>query len=209
MHTPWDILFPKRCMGCGIYDRYICSSCWEEKIRPYESWQYKTNPLWAFYYANPLGRSLIEELKYRHATQIVAELGERMAEILISLYQRVPQFLIIPIPLSKQKLRLRGFNQAELLAYSIAQKTHLMLNIGILERMRHVPSQTLFHNHDARRKNVKGEFRITPNAKEAMRGRKILLIDDVSTSGATLDEATATLKAAGAKQILGLVAAKG
>ncbi|KKS33519.1 MAG: Competence protein F [Parcubacteria group bacterium GW2011_GWC2_42_12] len=113
--------------------------------------------------------------------------------------------LVVPVPLSRKRLRWRGFNQAELLARRVAEKYGLELNSGNLIRVKHKKAQAKL-NEIHRLENIKNCF--------VWRGgnlnkKNIILVDDVVTTGATLNECAKILKANGAGEVFGLVVAKG
>lgn len=111
---------------------------------------------------------------------------------------------LIPIPLSKKRLRWRGFNQAELLARELAAAFAYPLNQD-LKRIKHAWPQADLNGAE-RLNNIADSFAWTGTS---LGGRTIILIDDVATTGATLNEAARILKTAGAGAIYGLVLAKG
>lgn len=112
--------------------------------------------------------------------------------------------LVLPLPLSSQRLRERGFNQALLLARQLApEKTDATL----LLRLHHTAAQSSL-NRIQRLENLQGAFALEPARASAVRGQRIVLIDDVMTTGATLHSAAAILRQAGAAHISGLVVAR-
>ena len=123
----------------------------------------------------------------------------------------------MPIPLHKKRLKNRGFNQAELLAKEIAEHYSLCLETEILKRKQAIIPQAKIKNHKARRANIKNIFEIDPKftkkcvvkKQNLLKDKTIILIDDVTTTGATLSEAAKILKRAGTKEVWGLVVAKG
>jgi ComF family protein len=106
--------------------------------------------------------------------------------------------VIIPVPLHIGRLRWRGFNQAAMLAVSVARRIDRPLDLRTLVRVRETPPQTQ-RNRDERIKNLKRAFAVRRPARIA--SRRILLIDDVMTTGATADECARTLLAAGARRV--------
>jgi ComF family protein len=112
--------------------------------------------------------------------------------------------LVLPVPLSPRRASERGFNQALLLARSVAPaKTEPRLLI----RVRHTPAQTGL-DLKARLRNVDGAFAVDPLLRERLRGRKVVLVDDVMTSGASLFAAARAVRESGAERITGLVLAR-
>lgn len=112
--------------------------------------------------------------------------------------------LVLPMPLSRERLAERGFNQALLLAQALApDKTEASL----LLRVRHTAAQTALDRED-RLGNVKGAFAVDPLSAPAVRGRRVVLVDDVMTSGASLFTAAEALRQAGAGRITALVMAR-
>jgi ComF family protein len=106
--------------------------------------------------------------------------------------------VVIPVPLHRRRLRWRGFNQAALLAADVAHKTGCTLDVRTLVRSRHTSPQT-FQDSAQRRLNVRGAFVVT--RPHQMTNRSVLLVDDVMTTGATVDECARTLLAAGARRV--------
>lgn len=112
--------------------------------------------------------------------------------------------LIVPLPLSKKRWRWRGFNQAEILGREL--NAHFLYDLSLeLKRAKHQKPQASL-GEDERAENIKNAF-IWTGAD--LSGRTIILVDDIVTTGATLNEAARVLKAAGAKRVYGLVLAKG
>lgn len=137
-------------------------------------------------------RSAIRALKFRRQRRLAQPLGRLLVEAI----QRAgvaPIDLVIPMPLHASRKRERGYNQAALLAGPVARALALPLRDDALARVRATRPQTHLHR-DARRANVAGAFALTgPAAARALAGQRILLIDDVTTTGATLESAAEAL----------------
>lgn len=103
--------------------------------------------------------------------------------------------LIVPVPLSSARIRQRGYNQSVLLAEGIRQETGIPVETEVVTRTANNPTQT--HLNDIERwENVKGIFKATPKAVQKLNGKHILLIDDVTTTGATLTSCALAIKKA-------------
>ncbi len=159
-------------------------------------------------YRKPLIRKAIWQVKYRGNRKIAKLFGTLLAEELteelsdLNLFESASRPFLIPIASSSKRLRERGFNQAELIAKNILEnlgKNSAKLETDILYRTKEVPSQTSMKKRAARQKNVIGSFGV--RSPEKISGKTIFLIDDVSTTGATLLEAKKVLLKAGAKRV--------
>lgn len=151
-----------------------------------------------FRYDFPANR-LVQALKYGHQLAVAAWLGELLSEHL----RDHAADLVVPLPLHPERLRERGFNQAIEIARPIARKLGKPLALEALHRIRATPPQAEL-KLKARAKNVRGAF----ECRQEIEGRRILLVDDVMTSGATLDEAARILMLHGAAQVDVAVAAR-
>ncbi|MFA6536156.1 MAG: phosphoribosyltransferase family protein [Candidatus Paceibacterota bacterium] len=161
-----------------------------------------------FDYHTPLIRQAIWELKYRGNPKVASLLGKILSEEITaelaekSIFEKFNSPLLIPIPLSKKRRQERGFNQSELLAEEIIKNDSqkiLMLDTKSFIKTKDTSPQTKI-SREQRLKNLADCFEVA--RPEAVRGRNIILIDDVSTTGATLKEARRTLLASGAKSII-------
>ena len=117
--------------------------------------------------------------------------------------------LIIPMPLSAERLHQRGFNQAWELAVALARKSHCnaQLDAQLLLRVKHTQPQTQLRR-EARLVNVRGAFQLDPLRADLLTGRRVILVDDVMTSGASLFTAAGILRSAGAAHITALAIAR-
>jgi len=136
---------------------------------------------------------MIPRLKYHGQLAIAPVLGECLAEAVAAAPR--PDRLIA-MPLHAARIRERGFNHATEIARTVAKKLALPLDLASCRRIRDTPPQ-MGLKHDARRRNVRGAFACTGE----IRGQHIALVDDVMTTGTSLDELAATLKQAGAGQV--------
>lgn len=163
-------------------------------------------------YRNPLAKTLIWQLKYRGSKKVSGKLGEILYEEIIDYLANEAQFLgttekdgkilIIPLPMSRERLRERGWNQTEMLVDAI--KPHcdtqtFLFRKDILIKVRNTPRQSHMNNKEERLKNLSGSFVVKD--PPAVFRKNIILIDDVTTTGATLREARAALLSCGARSV--------
>lgn len=148
-------------------------------------------------------RHAIHELKYRNLRAIAPTLAGYLNEYLVG--WAVDFDFLIPVPLHKRRLRERGYNQAELLARALSQKTSVPVVTNCLWRSGGETSQVHSANAEERYRNVTGAFTCTG---ESLSGKRIMLIDDVCTTGATLEACAAALRSVGAQDVFGLTVAR-
>ena len=157
-------------------------------------------------YENPVLRSLIWQFKFQRRTSAARELAAIICTFLQTLRVDLTEFLFVPIPLHPRRARERGFNQADLLAQRIAACYHSKPAADILKKVKSTVPQTEMRGWAERSKNLSGCFSVA--RPELVRGRNIALVDDVWTSGTTMNEAARMLKEAGAKKIIAVTASK-
>lgn len=200
-----DLIFPKYCLNCGKEGEYWCDSCRRELPKPKNlSLLIKDKVYFDEFYAlfdydEPIIQLLISSLKYRFIKEIAIYFGDLLADKIGDLNFTG---VLVPVPLHKRRQKWRGFNQAEEISKVIAQKTKLELS-NVLNRQRyHKPQAKL--SEEERLKSLNNAFIKTGEIPPA-----ILLIDDVVTTGTTVNECSKILKEAGAKKIIVLTIAKG
>jgi ComF family protein len=154
-----------------------------------------------FVYEGP-ARDAIHALKFRGLSAVAPEMAAQMAGLLTD--WDPPAQSIVPVPLGGRRRRLRGYDQAELLAKELSRLTHLPLATRALVRRRATPPQARQESEDARRRNIVGAF--APGKYLPTGG--VLLIDDVVTTGATLDACARVLLSEGIGPVFALTFAK-
>lgn len=220
-----NLLFPAVCLGCGQEGGHFCAACFKKlKFSGQEKSGHLVCPdLAAIFiagdYDDPLLAAAIKKFKYDFLSALGEPLGRWLAMFwagqinlqplagILNRPEATP--LVIPIPLSRRRARWRGFNQAEILAREISTRFGYEMSLD-LKRVKHRQPQAELGGR-ARQENVRDIFSWNgknPNG-QGIEGRTIVLIDDVITTGATLNEAARVLKAAGAERVYGLVLAKG
>lgn len=150
-------------------------------------------------------RRVVQKFKYGRKVSLGKPLGRLLALGCREFLSSCEADLIMPVPLHPQRLRWRGFNQSLLLARQVGRAYGVPVDPFSLQRSRPTPPQTQL-SEEERRKNMRGAFAV--RAGETLAGRAILLIDDVYTSGATVNECSRTLKKNGAKKVFVLTLAR-
>jgi ComF family protein len=151
----------------------------------------------ALIYDGP-GRSLVHALKYTHKIHLRRPLGLLTAQSLADFVASHAPDLIVPVPLHVKRLRSRGFNQAILLGEVLAREWQIPLHRQAMRRIRWTEPQINL-TAEQRRDNVKGAFRVSDPA--AVAGKRVLLVDDVFTTGSTAEECSKVLKKSGAAEV--------
>ena len=151
-----------------------------------------------FRYDFPLDK-LVQAFKYQHRLTLASFFGHPMAEKAAD----TQADLIIPLPLHRLRLKERGFNQALELARPVARALQVPIDMHSCQRIRHTPAQASLPWKE-RGKNIRNAFHCTKD----LSGKRILLIDDVMTTGSSLDECARTLKRHGAQEVTLLVLAR-
>lgn len=227
-----DTLFPIKCLLCDTPGKYLCTACLEifpRRLRQRCPTCLKvTTPrgevcfacfgkdsldglFAASSYRDPLVAESIHTYKYRFIPSLAVPLGTWLGGRLTEIDLPLPD-LYIPVPLHKRRLRFRGFNQSELLADSLADTltpgSVLPVLKNCLLRARYTRPQMKTHSREERLGNLKNAFALAAGSETEVRGKTIWLIDDVATTGTTLEECARVLKAAGAKSVFGVVLAR-
>jgi ComF family protein len=157
-----------------------------------------------YLYEGPL-MTAIHDLKYAKKTHLAGSLGHLMASYAANWLGRADELLVMPVPLHPGRLRDRGFNQSLLLARHVASRLEARTDFLSLRRIRPTQPQTRLTS-DERKKNVRRAFAVIE--KTNLKGKSVLLIDDVATTGSTLSECARALKKAGVKEVYCLVLAR-
>ena len=205
LETALDWLFPPRCAGCGRVDTVWCSRCQAEIAQEPPQLALRTLPSLTACAAGGLHdgklRSAIHALKYERALTVADPLAERLAQCLAQMDWQVD--LIVPVPLHSQRLRLRGYNQAEVLARSLSRMVDIPCRVDVITRVRETRSQVGLDAVE-RRQNVVDAF---APVGDVLPDLSVLLVDDVYTTGATMDACANALLRAGARAVYALTVA--
>jgi ComF family protein len=232
-----DLIYPPRCPICREFLRQtvdengfgFCKTCFEgfTKItspvcptcgRPFVTTEgedhhceecLRKRPFYdiaraPYLYQGPL-MSAIHAFKYSGKSRLSNPLGGLLSSFSKPWLEAMADLLVMPVPLHPKRLRERGFNQSLLLARHVASGLGCGLDFLTLRRVRYTKPQTGLKSHE-RQKNVRGAFEVMD--RSGVKKRSIVLVDDVATTGSTLNHCARTLKRAGAKEVYGLVLAR-
>ena len=218
-----DLLYPKWCLGCGKEGDFICHSCCQSLPRMVPplcprcgrpqpssvfcpncvSWQAAIDGIRAPFQFDGVIRQAIHQLKYRNLRALAEPLAKLLGDYLST--NPIPGKVLVPVPLHPKRLRERGYNQSRLLAQESGKLLNLPVVDGCLIRQRYALPQTKTPTVAERRSNVADAFACRDHR---LKDKQVLLIDDVATSGATLDACAVALKTAGATSVWGLTLAR-
>lgn len=234
----FDLVFPIKCFGCGQEGQWLCPECFNKisfnlcqkcpACQEMNHWgeycqdchQYLDGILVMSSYELEIIKKMIKTYKYR----FVKDLHQPLANLMIVFIGQIletnsqlartwslPKFLdyfdyniVMPVPLSKKRLAWRGFNQSELIAKQIADYFSLSLDINNLQKIKHTKPQADLKKQQ-RIENIKNCFVFKGNRLDK---QNIILIDDLTTTGSTLNECAKILKQNGAGEVWALVLAK-
>jgi ComF family protein len=219
-----DLVYPPRCVLCDRHGAFLCEACllalpraeglrcqtcWLPRNGKTDCWACLERPpafnnmRSAFRYEGPT-RRLVRAYKFDGVSSLAPLLANELAECYR--VQGLTADVVVPVPLSGHRKRERGYNQAELLAREVARTLGLPLSVS-LRRKRHSDAQARSPNAEQRHQNVTGAFEMGRLGEE-VQGQQVLLIDDVATTGATLNACAAVLLSSGAAGVFGLTLAR-
>lgn len=226
-----DFIFPKRCVGCGRFGNYFCQSC-RLSIRPIHQSEticpvcerssiagythpncrtrYTLDGLTSLFHYKGVMGSAVRTIKYRFAFDISKELVSLIEDTFL---EDIPQHtavnsVFVPIPLHKNRLHERGFNQAELLGTLVASRLKVLMYTDILFRTRETLPQVEMKHKKDRLQNMHGVFELNSKTQHVVRNKYVILFDDVFTTGATMAEAASVLKHAGVTRVWAVTMAR-
>ena len=213
-----SIIAPHDCLGCGIEGALLCKTCIQSDLNPIPERCYLCHRLSAgcrtcrscrqksalqFVYVrtsyDSLAKELVAALKFERAYAAGEIIAGCMAEALLI----EANYLLVPVPTASSRRRQRGYDQAELITKYLARQTQLSTRTVLI---RHGSSRQLGTKRTERLSQIQGAFSVTYS--HLITGKNILLVDEVLTTGATLESAARTLRDAGARHVSEIVFAQ-
>lgn len=198
-------IFPRKCIGCGVPDFWICEKCITKIPKS------NNNPFdWSvsvFTYQNRVVRKAVWLLKFNKKHSVLEDLKLPINKSFDSFLSKKKisdkngeKIFLIPIPITKRSQEKRGYNQSELLAKCISKnRAEVRIENGVLFKSKNHISQNKIKNRKERWENVKNSFSV--KNIEKLRGQTVILVDDVVTTGATIQEAKKVLNKNGVKKV--------
>lgn len=216
LNTILDLIFPVDCVSCGFSGSELCKNCLSksppaeresaEWIYPMYDYRHKPlkDALWLLKYK---GKKRLANI---FAQVMYGRIQEELSDL--SVMENFRNAILIPIPLSHSRYRERGFNQTELICRELVRidkNQSFKLEKKILWKPKETTHQARIENRAERLRNIVGSFSIKNAGKNnaLVKGKNIILIDDITTTGATLDEAKKVLKQAGARKVIAFTVA--
>jgi len=199
-----DIMFPPRCTFCRKFlksgEKCLCGNC--EKELPYANGEKRKGDFFTvcvspLYYRDSVRDSILR-FKFKNATNYTTCYGRMLADCIAKSLSGQYDY-ITWVPLSKKRLKKRGYDQAMLLAMATALELGEVA-LELLKKTIDIPAQSGLGAHEKRRANVSGAFEVID--PELVRDKRILLIDDIITTGSTLSECARMLLMAGAESVV-------
>lgn len=217
-----DLLFPPACVGCGQEGAYLCEACRaslpvteppacprcarpldaHEACGPCSTHPLRIHGIVAAFRMDGVARDMVHRLKYDN----LRVLAPQMASLMVEHCGQIASLadVVVPVPLHAKRERSRGYNQALLLARGVSAGLGLPLETHCLRRLKDTPAQARLDHIETRRVNISSAFQ----ADDALAGKRVLLVDDVCTTGATLEACALALADVGALEVRGLVFAR-
>lgn len=224
-----DLVFPRRCVGCGTFGGYFCTSCRRNIHRillnesicpvcerpaidgathPRCRTRYALDGLTSFFRYDGVVRAAVRTLKYR----FVSDLGEEFVSLVSDdcirevITRAGESAILVPVPLHRTRLLERGFNQAQTLASPLSGRLHLPIRTDMLRRTKKTAPQVGMKKREARIKNMEAVFSVGSDV--GMKNACVVLFDDVFTTGATMRSAAGMLKRSGAASVWAVTMAR-
>ncbi|MCC7469997.1 MAG: ComF family protein [Bacteroidetes bacterium] len=206
-----NFLFPKKCVSCSKENTWICEKCLKEI--PFAERQENDfiNSVWN--YKDLKIKKLLWLLKFKKRFSVVEDIGEVLHDHFQDfiyekeIWDNAQNIVLLPVPIGAKRLRKRGYNQSAIIAKELSKQNDkkFIIREDLLEKIKDGPPQNSIKNRRRRFENIRNSFRIK-NENE-IRGKSFIVIDDITTTGATISEIKKILNRAGAKNVFGFTIA--
>lgn len=192
-------IFPTQCIGCTTYGIDICDTCLES-VQPPRRQLLKWITSFGNYH-DPCIKDIIWHIKKYPNMRMIRTLSDHFATMIANRPENPNSWILIPIPISTQRFRERGFNQSLLLAQGLGISFQLPV-YPVLKKIHHTAKQGTAPSKEHRTHNILGSFGIYKKSQPLLVGKNCILIDDVTTTGSTLIEARDVVLRAGAARVI-------
>jgi ComF family protein len=206
-----NLILPKFCFGCKKEGTYLCEDCLAtiEIFKEHKKFSHKIldDLFVATDYSHPILKKMILSFKYEPFAKELAKDLANLVKIHFLLLNKkfdFSDFIFLPVPLSKRRLKWRGFNHAGEIAKELSEFFGAKILEDVLIKVKETKPQVNLPEKE-RKENLKGVFKV--KNPDLIFGQKIVLVDDVFTTGTTLSEAGKVLKETGTKKVIGMVIA--
>ncbi len=206
-----SIFFEEKCANCKKIGKILCTKCIQELPKPEHDLPSHIYSL--FEYRDKTVKKILTDAKYRKKFNGLNIFGPYLESAILDItseYKELnnyTQIILIPVPISKKRLRTRGYNQAEIIANSIINNTkdEYILGVNIIKKIKDRTPQASIHNRKDRLKSPIGTFSI--KNKEILQNSLCIIIDDITTTGGTIKEMRRILLESGALDVFGVTIA--
>lgn len=219
-----NAVFPPRCLSCDKFGDWVCKNCWEEieliktpicyrcyqlsegfKLCATCRRQQALNRVIVCAHWHASLKKIVYGLKYRRVRVVVNLLGTLLSQAIDGFISN-QDVIIVPVPLHRSRYWQRGFNQAESLARVVAEQNHWPIATALIRSKPTLPQFGL--NKMTRKHNLSGAFLLRQGYHSLINGKTVIIVDDIVTTGSTLNECAKILRQSGAKEVWGLVLAR-
>jgi competence protein ComFC len=197
-----DLLFPPKCAGCGREGAYLCDVCIAESPKAPDATGQGLEAVISPFQMVGAAREVVHKLKYSGLRVMAEPMGVAMAQH--AERHRIAPDIIVPVPLHRKRLRERGYNQATLLAHEVGKWMGVPVDAKGLVRTEYLGPQARAATREERQANVAGAFA----SSNDFTGLNVMVVDDVTTTGSTLEACAAAISGSGASLVWGLTFAR-
>lgn len=207
-----ELFFPICCLACEKESKeksYLCETCFKQLKFCQRNYDLKLSYVDEVFIVGDYNDPILAKLLKLYKFNSINEIAKILSRFLNLFWQGravflKEEFIVVPIPLSRRRLNERGFNQAELIAQNFASDFGYLLGLSLSKIKRTKKQSDLEEKY--RNKNIEGAFTWTGTS---LINKSVIILDDIITTGATVNEAGRILKMAGAKRVVALALAKG